>query len=126
MMTRCFDILFSLLLLVVLSPILLLCLLVACTSKGPVFFRQARLGLNCKPFNIIKFRTMVVGAEQMEGGIFNQANDKRVTGVGNFLRKTSLDELPQLINILKGDMAFVGPRPPVTYELGKIENFLMT
>lgn len=123
-MKRLFDILFSLFLLLVLSPLILtIAIICKCASSGPVFFRQKRLGLNCKEFNIIKFRTMIVGAEQMEGGIFNQASDNRVTRFGNFLRKTSLDELPQLINILKGEMSFVGPRPPVTYELGKVEEF---
>lgn len=121
---RIFDIFFSIILLLILTPVFFLIILInGIFSKGPIFFRQERLGLNCQVFKIIKFRSMVVGAEKMEEGLFNQVNDRRVTKFGSFLRKTSLDELPQLINILKGEMSFVGPRPPVTYELGKVENF---
>jgi len=94
--------------------------LVKLDSKGPVLFSQLRLGLNKKPYKIYKFRSMVVDAENMREGIFNVENDKRITKVGNFLRNTSLDEVPQLINIFKGDMSFVGPRPPVIYELGDL------
>ena len=124
MLKRFFDIGFSILLLIALCPILLLIsLVIFCSRNGPIFFVQMRLGLDCKVFPIIKFRTMVEGAEQMEEGIFNYKKDRRVTRVGSFLRKTSLDELPQLINILRGEMSFVGPRPPLTYELGEIANF---
>ena len=92
-------------------------------SKGPIFFLQERIGKNGRVFRILKFRSMVVNAEQMGGGIFNTKNDTRVTKVGNFIRNTSLDELPQFFNILIGDMSLVGPRPPVTYELGDYENW---
>ena len=81
------------------------------TSKGPVFFRQERLGLDKKPFELIKFRTMVDNAEQGTGPKWSSKNDPRITPLGRFLRKTRLDELPQLLNILKGEMSFVGPRP---------------
>ncbi|WP_338751859.1 sugar transferase [Bacillus sp. FJAT-52991] len=93
------------------------------TSKGPVLFKQARLGKSGKVFNIYKFRTMVVGAEQLGNGLFQDKDDDRITKVGHFLRITSLDELPQLFNILKGDMSFVGPRPPVTYYPCQFEEY---
>lgn len=86
------------------------------TSKGSPFFRQERLGKNGKVFKIIKFRTMILGAEKVGDGLrVKSENDTRITKVGSFLRKTSLDELPQLFNVLVGDMSLVGPRPPVTY-----------
>jgi exopolysaccharide biosynthesis polyprenyl glycosylphosphotransferase len=110
------------LLLLVLSPvILLIALLVKSTSSGPVLFRQQRSGLNGSPFTLYKFRTMVTNAEQlkhelaamneMSGPVFKVTNDPRVTGMGRFLRKYSLDELPQLYNVLRGEMSMVGPRP---------------
>lgn len=90
-------------------------------SSGPVIFKQKRLGLNGKEFYIYKFRSMYVGAEN--GGVYSDNNDKRVTKVGNFLRKTSIDELPQAVNVLKGDMSFIGPRPPLTYHPWPIEEY---
>lgn len=121
-MKRFFDIFFSLIGLTLVLPILLvIAIAIKIDSSGPIFFFQKRIGINGKVFSIIKFRTMVVNAENMEGGIFNTANDPRVTKTGNFLRNSSLDEIPQFINILRGDMSFVGPRPPVTYELGDYE-----
>jgi undecaprenyl phosphate N,N'-diacetylbacillosamine 1-phosphate transferase len=123
-MKRFFDIFFSLIGLSLVFPILLvIAIAIKIESSGPIFFFQKRIGINGKVFNIIKFRTMVVNAENMEGGIFNTANDPRVTKTGNFLRNSSLDEIPQFINILRGDMSFVGPRPPVTYELGNYEGW---
>jgi len=92
-------------------------------SKGPVFFKQKRLGKDGREFNIYKFRTMVNNAEDIGTGIFTSDVDPRITKVGHFLRKTSLDELPQIINILKGDMSFVGPRPPVPYHPYKINEY---
>ncbi len=114
---RCADVLGSLIGLIVLSPLLLIiALAVRLTSKGTAFFLQDRLGRNGKPFKIIKFRTMVMGAEKKGDGLFVYGtNDSRITGIGKILRKMSLDEIPQLINVLKGDMSIVGPRPPVTY-----------
>ena len=109
---RIFDIVFSSLILLILSPILLLIsLVIKLTSKGKVFFTQERVGLNGKPFKIYKFRTMVENAEKIGTGHYSFRNDKRVTPIGKILRKTSLDEIPQLLNVLRGDMSIVGPRP---------------
>jgi len=91
-------------------------------SKGPVIFKQKRLTKNGEVFTMYKFRTMIENAEHMGTGLFNYANDFRVTRVGKFLRRASLDELPQLFNVIKGDMSIVGPRPPVSYELGNYED----
>lgn len=114
---RCADFILSLLGLIISSPVfLVVALIIKLTSKGTVFFTQDRLGRNGKVFRIIKFRTMVMGAEKKGDGLFVYGtNDSRITGIGRILRKTSLDELPQLINVIKGDMSIVGPRPPVTY-----------
>ncbi|SIQ33842.1 sugar transferase [Domibacillus enclensis] len=113
---RVMDVLFALLALVVLSGVLLsISLAIKLDSKGPVLFKQERLGKNGKAFHIYKFRTMIVGAETKGRGIFQDENDDRITKVGKLLRMTSLDELPQLFNILKGEMSFIGPRPPLTY-----------
>jgi lipopolysaccharide/colanic/teichoic acid biosynthesis glycosyltransferase len=91
--------------------ILLLMLLVKATSRGPAIYRQSRLGLNGEPFDILKLRTMTVDAEQNSGAVWAQPNDPRVTYLGYYLRKFHLDELPQLFNVVGGDMALVGPRP---------------
>ncbi|MFL2101031.1 sugar transferase [Desemzia sp. FAM 24101] len=103
-------------LMMLLLPLLVIAALIRLDSKGPVFFLQERIGQYGKTFRIIKFRTMIVGAEHIGSGLqIHSFKDARITKVGLFLRTTSLDELPQLINILKGDMSLVGPRPPVTY-----------
>lgn len=121
---RLLDILGSLFGIILTSPILLIsAIAIKLDSKGPVFFKQERLGENGKVFNIIKFRTMVDNAEKMGSGIITYENDPRITRVGNILRKTSLDELPQLFNVLKGDMSLVGPRPPVPYHPKKYEEY---
>ena len=113
---RFFDVIFSLLGLIILSPLfLVVSLMIKLDSRGPVFYRQERLGMNGRVFKIYKFRTMVKDAEKMGSGLFTHENDPRITRVGRFLRRTSIDELPQLINILRGDMSFVGPRPPITW-----------
>lgn len=113
---RFIDIFLSFIMLTVLSPILLIiALLVKIDSKGPVIFKQERIGLNGKVFKILKFRTMCVGAEQMKGGVYSDNSDPRITRVGRVLRATSGDELLQAINVLRGDMSFIGPRPPLTY-----------
>jgi len=114
---RIFDVISSFIGLIIISPILIIIsLLIKLTSKGPVFFTQERLGKNGKSFKIIKFRTMVVNAEHIGDGLKVQSeNDSRITPIGKILRKTSLDELPQLFNVLIGQMSLVGPRPPVTY-----------
>jgi len=102
--------------LLVLWPLLLaIALWIKLDSRGPVFFRQTRAGRQGQPFSIFKFRTMVVDAEK--SGYFTAAGDARVTRAGRFLRATSLDELPQLFNILKGEMSIVGPRPTLPYQV---------
>ena len=114
---RILDFVLTLIGTIIISPILLvIAVLIKCSSKGPVLFKQERLGYHGKTFRILKFRTMVVNAEHMGTGVvINGKDDPRVTKIGRFLRSTSLDELPQVLNVLKGDMALVGPRPPVTY-----------
>ena len=121
---RISDIVFSALGLLVLSPLfLLIAILVRCTSKGPVIFRQERLGRDAKVFRICKFRTMAENSEHTGSGVYSDRNDSRVTKVGRILRATSLDELPQLWNILRGDMSFIGPRPPLTYHPWTIDRY---
>lgn len=114
---RLVDVVGSGLGLLIISPILIvLAILIKTTSIGPVFFLQERIGYHGKTFKIIKFRTMIVNAEHIGSGIcINEKTDDRITKVGRFLRATSLDELPQLINVFIGEMSLVGPRPPVTY-----------
>lgn len=111
-MKRIVDIVVSLMGLVVASPIMLIAAIaVGCTSKGPIIFKQERIGLHNKPFRMYKFRTMRVQMPSAEQKAWTTKDDPRVTKVGKFLRRTSIDELPQLFNILKGDMSVVGPRP---------------
>lgn len=114
---RFFDILISLLGLVILSPLLLvLALVVRSSSPGPALFRQERLGKNGEVFRIAKFRTMVLDAEHIGPGLqLSSSDDPRITKVGRVMRATRLDELPQLLNVLVGEMSLVGPRPPATY-----------
>jgi lipopolysaccharide/colanic/teichoic acid biosynthesis glycosyltransferase len=135
---RAFDIVGSLGLLILLSPVMLLiALLVKATSRGPVFFRQERIGQRAKPFTMLKFRSMRPGAghaihkdyvtwfikssgqktDAASSGVFKITNDPRITAIGRILRNTSLDELPQFINVLRGEMSLVGPRPPLPYEV---------
>ena len=112
-MIRFFDFLFSLLGLIVLSPVfLLISLCIVSDSRGGVFYRQSRVGKDCKDFKLYKFRSMRTGADK-RGLITVGEKDSRITRVGYFLRKYKLDELPQLINVLKGEMSLVGPRPEV-------------
>lgn len=116
---RTFDIFSSAIMAILLIPLwIVVAIAIKLDSKGPVFFKQERRTKNGQIFQMYKFRSMVVNAEQKGAGLFNYSNDPRVTRVGRFLRETSLDELPQLINIFWGDMSVVGPRPCVTYELG--------
>src|SRR5690554_5283900 len=111
---RLMDILFSLFGLILLSPLLMVvAILIKLESKGPVIFKQDRLGLNGKVFKIYKFRSMCVGAEK--GGVYETKGDSRVTRIGRVIRKISIDELPQLVNIFKGEMSLIGPRPALTY-----------
>jgi len=109
---RLIDFFAALLLLVVTSPIILITtIIIKSTSKGPVFYKQTRITKNQKKFNILKFRTMSVTAEQDSGPVLASVNDVRVTKVGKYLRSLRIDELPQLFNVLIGDMSIVGPRP---------------
>jgi exopolysaccharide biosynthesis polyprenyl glycosylphosphotransferase len=132
MAKRLIDILFSSLFLLGFSWLYaIIAILIKVTSKGPVFFRQERVGMNGRPFMFFKFRSMVVDADrrktelahlnEMDGPVFKIRNDPRVTRVGRFLRKFSLDEFPQMWNVLRGDMSLVGPRPPVPAEVAKYE-----
>ena len=121
---RIIDILGASVLIIILSPILLvISLAIKLDSKGEIVFKQRRLGRYGKQFWIYKFRTMCVGAENMGDGQYCKQGDSRVTRVGKILRKTSLDELMQLFNILKGDMSFIGPRPPLTYHPWSIDEY---
>lgn len=121
---RFLDVTASFLGLVLLSPLLLaVSILIKIDSRGPVNFRQKRIGRNGKVFEIYKFRSMCVGAEKTGSGVYSGKGDARVTRIGKILRATSIDELPQLLNILKGEMSFVGPRPPLTYHPWKYEEY---
>ena len=116
---RLFDIVSAGMLSIILLPLwIIVSVAIKLDSNGPIFFKQGRRTKDGRVFSMFKFRTMVVNAEQMGAGLFNYKNDPRVTKVGRFLRNSSIDELPQLFNIIKGDMSVVGPRPCVTYELG--------
>ena len=121
---RFLDIVLSLLIIIFFSPVLLLlAILVKLDSPGPVVFKQQRLGLNGKEFTMYKYRSMCVNAESQGTGVYSDSGDPRVTRLGKILRATSADELPQAFNILKGDMSFIGPRPPLTYHPWKLEEY---
>ena len=121
---RFFDIVLSAFAMVVLSPVLLLTwIAIKVDSPGPAVFRQKRLGLHGKEFTFLKFRSMRLNAEHTGSGVYSEADDPRVTKVGKFIRTTSLDELPQLWNIFRGDMSIVGPRPPLTYHPWPVDQY---
>ena len=121
---RRLDIVFSAVMLFILWPLLLIiAILVKIDSKGPAIFVQDRLTLDGRVFKMLKFRTMIVNAEKQGTGAYSFQNDPRITKIGRILRKLSLDELLQLVNILKGDMSFVGPRPILTYHPCKYEEY---
>lgn len=122
---RIIDLFGSLIGVIIISPILILiAITIKMTSKGPVFFKQERLGKNGKSFNIFKFRTMVMDAENLGDGLFVKTEkDNRITSIGKILRATSLDELPQLWNVIRGDMSLVGPRPPVPHHPHKFHEY---
>lgn len=133
---RVIDIVGSLVGLVVLSPILLIvAILIKFDSKGPILFSQIRVGKNGKKFKMYKFRSMVVDAEELKeklqeknerkGPMFKIKDDPRITKIGKFIRKTSIDELPQLINILKGEMSIVGPRPSLPKEVEQFDDWML-
>lgn len=132
---RVTDIICSLAGLIVLSPVLLItAIAIKLDSKGPIFFKQDRIGKDERIFSMYKFRSMVVNAEElkkslekeneMSGPMFKMKKDPRITRVGRFIRKTSIDELPQLINVLKGDMSLVGPRPSLPKEVEAFEPWM--
>lgn len=132
---RLIDVVCSFLGVLVLSPLfIIIAIIIKTTSKGPVFFSQKRVGRNGKEFNMYKFRSMVVNAEElkeklaaqneMSGPMFKMKDDPRVTKVGKFIRKTSIDELPQLWNVLKGDMSLVGPRPSLPKEVAQFDEWM--
>ena len=129
-----FDFALGLALLIVLSPLMLVvAIAIRATSHGPVVFRQTRVGVNGRTFELFKFRTMVADAEkkqadllhlnEKDGPVFKVKNDPRITRIGRLLRRTSIDELPQLINVLKGEMSLVGPRPPLPAEVRQYERW---
>jgi lipopolysaccharide/colanic/teichoic acid biosynthesis glycosyltransferase len=117
---RLFDVVLSGLVLLVLAPVFgLIALLIKLTTQGPVFYVQERIGRDGEPFPFIKFRTMVVEAETQGAGILCLKDDPRVTSIGRILRRVSLDELPQLLNVLRGEMSVIGPRPGLAYQVSK-------
>lgn len=119
---RTFDFCVSLIACILLIPVwVIIAIAIKLDSKGPVFFVQERRTKNGRVFPMLKFRSMVVNAENIGTGLFSYDNDPRITRVGRFLRKTSLDELPQLLNVFVGDISIVGPRPCVKYELGDFD-----
>ena len=131
---RFFDFIASGIALIILTPVfIIIAIIIKITSEGPVFYKQLRCGLYGRKFNFFKFRTMIKDAEsklkdlliynEMSGPVFKMANDPRVTGIGKWLRKFSLDELPQLWNVLIGDMSLVGPRPPLPFEVENYDNW---
>lgn len=133
---RIIDILLSILAIIVLSPIfLIVAIAIKLDSSGPVVYSQTRVGKNEKHFKMFKFRSMVINAEdmlkelkpmnEMDGPMFKIKEDPRITKIGRFIRKTSIDELPQLINILRGEMSIVGPRPSLPSEVEEFEPWMM-
>ncbi len=132
---RVFDLVACSLALVLLSPLFLVIALLIRRDGGPAFFKQVRVGKDGKTFMLYKFRSMVVGADspemlkkvqelnEVDGPAFKATNDPRITPIGRFIRKTSIDELPQLINIIKNEMTIVGPRPPLLHEVGWYDDY---
>lgn len=121
---RAMDIIIAAAGLIITSPVLLItAILIKLDSPGPVLFMQERIGKDGKVFRIAKFRSMCTGAEHTGSGVYSGKNDARVTRVGRVIRATSIDELPQLYNILKGDMSLIGPRPPLTYHPWTIDQY---
>ncbi len=134
MLKHIFDLIFSFFALILLSPVFItVAIIIKSTSPGDVFFRQKMCGLHARIFTLYKFRTMIQGAEEklnglmmhneMAGPAFKMKNDPRITAIGRFLRKTSIDELPQLWNVFKGDMSLIGPRPPLATEVKQYDNW---
>ena len=121
---RLIDCLISLFVLIVGAiPMLLVALVIRIDSPGPALFRQKRIGMDGRVFEILKFRSMCQGAEHTGSGVYSGKGDARVTRIGKIIRATSIDELPQVLNVLKGDMALIGPRPPLTYHPWPYEEY---
>lgn len=121
---RFLDFTVSLIALILLSPLMIVTsLVIKIESPGPAIFRQERLGRGGRVFTMYKFRSMKLNSEHTGSGVYSGKNDSRVTRTGKFIRATSIDELPQFLNILRGDMSFIGPRPPLTYHPWKIEKY---
>lgn len=121
---RLFDLIIAIIAIILLFiPMLIISIFIRCDSKGPIFYKQERLGKNGKPFNIIKFRSMIIDAEK-DGARWASKEDERVTRVGKFLRNSRLDELPQLFNIILGQMSFVGPRPEREFFYNKFRTYI--
>lgn len=121
---RLADIILSFIGLVILAlPLFIIALIIKISDGGPAIFKQKRLGLGGREFNFYKFRSMKVNSEKTGSGVYSGKDDDRVTKIGKILRATSIDELPQLWNVLKGDMSFIGPRPPLTYHPWPIEEY---
>lgn len=121
---RFIDIVLSAIAIIILAiPMLIIAIAIKIDDPGPVIFKQARVGLKGKVFYIYKFRSMRVNAEHTGSGVYSGKGDPRVTRVGKFLRASSLDELPQFFNIIRGEMSFIGPRPPLTYHPWPIEEY---
>jgi exopolysaccharide biosynthesis polyprenyl glycosylphosphotransferase len=131
---RALDIVASVIGLIVLSPVfLIVSLAIKAEDRGPIFYSQVRLGKGQRPFKMYKFRSMIVDADkklekllkqnEVEGAMFKMKEDPRITRVGRFIRKHSLDELPQLLNVLTGDMSLVGPRPPLEREVASYSEY---
>ena len=120
MIRRCIDILVSALALALAAPVIALAeLAIRLESRGPVIYRQRRSGLHGREFDVLKLRTMVDGAERIGAGLAIDAGDPRITRVGAFLRRTSLDELPNLLNVLRGEMSLIGPRPTLPVQVAQ-------
>lgn len=123
LLKRAFDFIVAFMSILFLLPVMtLVAVLVKVSSTGPIFFKQSRVGLNEKRFNILKFRTMYVNSHLVKDGLAVKSKDPRITRLGHFLRKTSLDEIPQFINVLKGDISLVGPRPGLPEQLKYYSN----
>ena len=121
---RLFDVILALMGLIIAAvPMLIIAIAIKIDNPGPAVFKQARIGKGGRVFNMLKFRSMCVGAEKTGSGVYSEKGDSRVTRVGKILRATSLDELCQLINVLRGDMSFIGPRPPLTYHPWPFEEY---
>ena len=121
---RILDLFFGILLFMLFIPLFIIVpVIIRIDSKGKVLFKQKRLGKDGKEFWIYKYRSMVEGAEKKGSGVYSFKGDARVTKVGKFIRKTSIDEIPQIVNIIKGEMSFIGPRPTLTYHPWKLEEY---